>query len=294
LHAPGPPSYQTRFSLIDVWLSTTYSPTCCSCLNFAESKVPEMGDFQGPFVVSPPPSPSSSDKSSTTMLYYGLVVVGVAATALALYNCIIIRRSRRHDMQSEGEGANGLVEVVMESRIENCERNFNLVSSFKYKNEGVVGYDDECSVCLSGFEEGEEVRKLPECKHWFHAPCIDMWLYSHLDCPICRTPVLRFSQALLESGSGVLEWAIMSLWMDFVELIQNEMQIRGRWFVGYGTALELWPLSPSQLSPQGTDTNTQLKHPTLDTLFLMLRHKKRFSTPHFFFFFFSYILQTNA
>ncbi|ESW26597.1 hypothetical protein PHAVU_003G132600 [Phaseolus vulgaris] len=159
-----------------------------------------MGDFQGPFILSPPPSPSSSDKSSTTMLYYGLVVVGVAAMALALYNFIIIRRSRR---QSQVEEV-----VVMESRIENCERNLNLVSRFKYKKEGVEGYDDECSVCLSGFEEGEEVGKLPQCKHWFHAPCIHMWLYSHFDCPICRTPVVRFSHhnsgpALLESATGV-------------------------------------------------------------------------------------------
>ncbi|KAK7347855.1 hypothetical protein VNO80_22394 [Phaseolus coccineus] len=168
-----------------------------------------MGDFQGPFILSPPPSPSSSDKSSTTMLYYGLVVVGVAAMALALYNFIIIRRrSRRRHMQSEVEGANGLVEVVMESRIENLNLNLNLVSSFKYKKEVVVGYDDECSVCLSGFEEGEEVGKLPQCKHCFHSPCIHMWLYSHFDCPICRTPVLRFSHhnsgpALLQSGTGV-------------------------------------------------------------------------------------------
>ncbi|WVZ12455.1 hypothetical protein V8G54_016985 [Vigna mungo] len=153
-----------------------------------------MGDFQGPFIVSsPPPSASSSEKSSTTMLYYGLVVVGVAAAALALYNLMMMRRSRRSQMQSEGE--DGLVEVVSESRIENLVSS----SSFKYKKEGVVGYDDECSVCLSGFEEGEEVRKLLQCKHWFHAPCIDMWLYSHLDCPICRTPVLGFSQTLLES-----------------------------------------------------------------------------------------------
>ncbi|XP_014508280.1 RING-H2 finger protein ATL52 [Vigna radiata var. radiata] len=157
-----------------------------------------MGDFQGPFIVSsPPPSPSSSEKSSTTMLYYGLVVVGVAAAALALYNLMMMRRSRRRQMQSEGE--DGLVEVVSESRIENLVSSSS--SSFKYKKEGVVGYDDECSVCLSGFEEGEEVRKLPQCKHWFHAPCIDMWLYSHLDCPICRTPVVGFSQTLLESGN---------------------------------------------------------------------------------------------
>ncbi|KAG4970220.1 hypothetical protein JHK85_036641 [Glycine max] len=178
-----------------------------------------MGDFQGPFIVSPPPSLSSSDKSSTTMLYYGLVVVGVAAMALALYNFVIIKRSRRRHMQSQAEGANGLVEVAMESsRIENCQRNnFNLLSSFKYKKEaakegsgdGDYDYDDECPVCLSGFEEGEEVRKLPRCKHWFHAPCIDMWLYSHFDCPICRTPVGQFyhrfhsGPELLESGGGV-------------------------------------------------------------------------------------------
>ncbi|KHN17708.1 RING-H2 finger protein ATL54 [Glycine soja] len=168
-----------------------------------------MGDFQGPFIVSPPPSLSSSDKSSTTMLYYGLVVVGIAAMALALYNFIIIKRSRRRHMQSQAEGANGLVEVAMESsRIENCQRNnFNMLSSFKYKKEGIGNdgdYDYECPVCLSGFEEGEEVRKLPRCKHWFHAPCIDMWLYSHLDCPICRTPVGQFCHRF-HSGLGLLE-----------------------------------------------------------------------------------------
>lgn len=169
-----------------------------------------MGDFQGPFIVSPPPSLSSSDKSSTTMLYYGLVVVGVAAMALALYNFVIIKRSRRRHMQSQAAGANGLVEgAVMESSgTENCQRNnFNMLSSFKYKKEGIGNdgdYDYECPVCLSGFEEGEEVRKLPRCKHWFHAPCIDMWLYSHFDCPICRTPVGQFCHRF-HSGLGLLE-----------------------------------------------------------------------------------------
>ncbi|TKY54436.1 RING-H2 finger protein ATL52 [Spatholobus suberectus] len=170
-----------------------------------------MGDFQGPIIVSPPPSPSSSDKSSTAMLYYGLVVVGIAATALALYNFITIRRSRRRHMQSLPEGANGLVEVVTESSIENCQRNLNLLSSFKYKKKEAgkegVGDDYECPVCLSGFEEGEDVRKLPLCKHSFHAPCIDMWLYSHFDCPICRTPVGPFCHRFPQENSrpGLLE-----------------------------------------------------------------------------------------
>ncbi|MBA0650453.1 hypothetical protein Goklo_017871, partial [Gossypium klotzschianum] len=49
----------------------------------------------------------------------------------------------------------------------------------------------ECVVCLLGFEDDEVVRQLHRCKHSFHAPCIDMWMYSHSICPICRTPVDR-------------------------------------------------------------------------------------------------------
>ncbi|CAK7323676.1 unnamed protein product [Dovyalis caffra] len=45
----------------------------------------------------------------------------------------------------------------------------------------------ECAVCLSMLEDQEMVRSLPNCKHTFHAECIDKWLSSHSTCPICRT-----------------------------------------------------------------------------------------------------------
>ncbi|KAI0512108.1 hypothetical protein KFK09_012744 [Dendrobium nobile] len=48
-------------------------------------------------------------------------------------------------------------------------------------------FNGECSVCLKTFEVGEAVRQLPTCKHLLHAPCIDMWLRSHSNCPSCRT-----------------------------------------------------------------------------------------------------------
>lgn len=47
----------------------------------------------------------------------------------------------------------------------------------------------ECAVCLSEFQDGETGRILPECKHGFHAVCIDSWLRSHRDCPLCRARV---------------------------------------------------------------------------------------------------------
>ncbi|XWS16184.1 hypothetical protein CRYUN_Cryun34aG0063200 [Craigia yunnanensis] len=69
-------------------------------------------------------------------------------------------------------------------------------SSFKFR-KGLENVEEateeimECVVCLLGFEDDEEVRQLHRCKHSFHAPCIDRWMYSHSNCPICRTPVDR-------------------------------------------------------------------------------------------------------
>ncbi|KAK6258939.1 hypothetical protein SCA6_013413 [Theobroma cacao] len=49
---------------------------------------------------------------------------------------------------------------------------------------------NECAVCLSELEEGEEVRKL-KCKHTFHKDCLDRWLQQYwATCPLCRTKVL--------------------------------------------------------------------------------------------------------
>ncbi|XP_050221361.1 E3 ubiquitin-protein ligase ATL41-like [Mercurialis annua] len=63
--------------------------------------------------------------------------------------------------------------------------------SFKYKNQTDKLLDDhgECSVCLANVVDGSLVRVLPNCKHMFHAECIDMWLGSHTTCPICRAAV---------------------------------------------------------------------------------------------------------
>mmetsp|Transcript_9033 Transcript_9033/g.25886 ORF Transcript_9033/g.25886 Transcript_9033/m.25886 type:complete len:398 (-) Transcript_9033:39-1232(-) len=41
-----------------------------------------------------------------------------------------------------------------------------------------------CAVCLSDFEGGECLRRLP-CGHGFHRPCIDQWLRRNRVCPLC-------------------------------------------------------------------------------------------------------------
>lgn len=45
----------------------------------------------------------------------------------------------------------------------------------------------ECAVCLSEFDDSDKIRLLPKCHHVFHPDCIDNWLLSHMNCPVCRT-----------------------------------------------------------------------------------------------------------
>ncbi|KAJ7566118.1 hypothetical protein O6H91_02G089200 [Diphasiastrum complanatum] len=48
----------------------------------------------------------------------------------------------------------------------------------------------ECPVCLTEFQEQESIRVL-KCGHCFHLDCIDMWLFSHTTCPLCRRSLLH-------------------------------------------------------------------------------------------------------
>ncbi|KAL3843484.1 hypothetical protein ACJIZ3_000887 [Penstemon smallii] len=52
------------------------------------------------------------------------------------------------------------------------------------------GYND-CAVCLLEFEDNDYVRMLPVCSHAFHVDCIDIWLRSHANCPLCRAGIFR-------------------------------------------------------------------------------------------------------
>ncbi|KAA8530804.1 hypothetical protein F0562_005572 [Nyssa sinensis] len=64
------------------------------------------------------------------------------------------------------------------------------IAVFRYKrDEGMIEGTD-CSVCLNEFQEDENLRLLPKCSHAFHIPCIDTWLSSHKNCPLCRAPVV--------------------------------------------------------------------------------------------------------
>ncbi|XP_062092599.1 RING-H2 finger protein ATL65 [Humulus lupulus] len=64
------------------------------------------------------------------------------------------------------------------------------LSIYTVVNKG-GGPHHDCAVCLIEFEEDDYVRTLPVCSHAFHVDCIDMWLRSHANCPLCRAVIFR-------------------------------------------------------------------------------------------------------
>ncbi|CAO2153102.1 unnamed protein product [Urochloa humidicola] len=49
--------------------------------------------------------------------------------------------------------------------------------------------ETSCGVCLSELADGEVIRVLPPCMHYFHAACVGEWLSRHATCPLCRAPL---------------------------------------------------------------------------------------------------------
>ncbi|KAL8548009.1 hypothetical protein ACS0TY_007343 [Phlomoides rotata] len=47
----------------------------------------------------------------------------------------------------------------------------------------------KCVVCLNEFQDLDMLRLLPKCNHAFHLDCIDVWLLTNSNCPLCRSAI---------------------------------------------------------------------------------------------------------
>jgi len=54
--------------------------------------------------------------------------------------------------------------------------------------------EEECSICLCEFEEGQDILTL-QCFHHYHPDCIKTWLKQNTKCPICQTELRGSSGA---------------------------------------------------------------------------------------------------
>ncbi|XVE64690.1 hypothetical protein DITRI_Ditri07aG0121400 [Diplodiscus trichospermus] len=62
--------------------------------------------------------------------------------------------------------------------------------------------DNTCPICLCEYQAKETLRTIPECKHYFHAICIDEWLKLNAACPLCRNTPERPAPSVSPSSSS--------------------------------------------------------------------------------------------
>lgn len=67
------------------------------------------------------------------------------------------------------------------------ESDIKTLQEHPYQKLGVN--DEQCSICLSSLQEGEQTIRLQSCKHVYHANCLKQWLSHGNQCPVCRDPI---------------------------------------------------------------------------------------------------------
>nr|GMC94183.1 RING-H2 finger protein ATL52-like [Ipomoea batatas]GMC98259.1 RING-H2 finger protein ATL52-like [Ipomoea batatas] len=133
---------------------------------------------------------SDNDSDILPKLMICFIGAASAAVVITVYHCIATRNVRgllRRRITRRPTAAPPQQQNEYQSSVENSMA--ELIPAHKFqKGVGLTrDGDGVCAVCLSEFEDGEELRTLPECMHSFHVACIDMWFYSHTNCPVCRT-----------------------------------------------------------------------------------------------------------
>lgn len=190
------------------------------------------------FPLPPPPPPDFdgvySSPDHTSSLSISLVVtLAILVICFFLFSCFTIykffnlnwrslsrRRREPPRLVEEEPGPNDFLDAEQGSVVDHYLwyiRTVGLepsviskIAIVKYKKGDGLVEGTDCAVCLNEFQEDETLRLLPKCSHAFHIPCIDTWLNSHTNCPICRAGIVNNtapipSEELVVQNSGLAE-----------------------------------------------------------------------------------------
>ncbi|XP_047340345.1 RING-H2 finger protein ATL52-like [Impatiens glandulifera] len=155
------------------------------------------------YFIFPPPPPSSGADDTTNFSPLVVAVIGILTGAFLLitYYTIISKyckqtrtRTRSNDPDSIQQPNQNPEQDFIQSGLD--ESTIKSIRVCKYGDGFIEG--TECAVCLSEFEDNENLRVLPKCSHAFHLHCIDVWLKSHSNCPLCRANVVSVMNPVVE------------------------------------------------------------------------------------------------
>ncbi|KNA19499.1 hypothetical protein SOVF_060400 [Spinacia oleracea] len=168
----------------------------------------------------PPPSSHSSHFTFSLKnlgLGYAIAIAFgflVLFSALLLSSYICCRASRRRRLHApplpNSSFENGIIvpRIIFVAEDDDDEENQNRASNgvvgldravinsypkfqfFKKNLENSNGDNLMCSICLCDYKEGEMLRMMPDCNHFFHLCCLDAWLKLNGSCPVCRNSPL--------------------------------------------------------------------------------------------------------
>ncbi|KAM3340914.1 RING-H2 finger protein ATL51-like [Capsicum galapagoense] len=98
-------------------------------------------------------------------------------------NAIISVSQSQNQSQNRSRANNAQPETSSSTSASTSDSMVQVIILSRYNKDSK---EDMCSICLCEFMEGDEIRVLCQCMHIFHVPCIDVWLHSHRNCPLCR------------------------------------------------------------------------------------------------------------
>ncbi|XP_059650887.1 RING-H2 finger protein ATL16-like [Cornus florida] len=168
-------------------------------------------NIHGSQPLSPNKTPPSSifgtplHSSPTSFPIIAIAIIGILATAFLLVSYYIfvikcclnwhrIDLLRRFSFSRNRHREDPL--IIHSPAMENRGLDESVIRSipifqFKKKEEKEQSQTSrcECAVCLNEFQEEENLRVIPNCGHVFHIDCIDVWLQSNANCPLCRRSI---------------------------------------------------------------------------------------------------------
>lgn len=177
------------------------------------------------YIIFPPPPPfdfPADDDSGPNFSPLVIGIIGILTSAFLLVSYYVIMSKCCGHRIALGRRENHLNDSELEESDPSNHEAWNVnttgldesliksIMVFKYKKGSGLAEGTDCSVCLSEFQDDESLRLLPKCSHAFHVTCIDTWLKSHSNCPLCRANIVFVNASPPPLPPPVIEAPLMN------------------------------------------------------------------------------------